>query len=142
LLDRALRLLLVWLTLLLVAYAAGYARHFDFGGDVAWGHCFVLMPVQLLCLFAAPMLFEHHWPALWVLVFASVILPAASTGISPNVEVIKRNLGSREGVLWNRSVNIAQIATNSEDPNASRGSPSSGAPSLISRFNYGCDFPA
>jgi len=36
-LDRALRLLLVCLTLLLVAYAVGYARYFDFGGDVAWG---------------------------------------------------------------------------------------------------------
>jgi len=122
-LDRALRLLLVCLTLLLVAYAVGYARYFDFGGDVAWGHRFVLLPVQLLCLFAAPMLIEHRWPALWVLLFASVILQATSTVISPNVEVIQRNIGFRDGVLWNRAVNIAQIATNREDPQRFTGIP-------------------
>ena len=115
-LDRGLRLLLVCLMLLLVAYSLGYARYFDFGGDTAWGHRFVLLPVQLLCLFAVPLLFQHRWPALWGLVFASVILQAASTVISPNVEIIQRHIGSRQGVLWNRAVNIAQIATNSEDP--------------------------
>src|ERR1035438_9427838 len=103
-----LRLLLLGLTLLLVAYAAGYARYYDFGGDVAWGHRFVLLPVQLLCLFAAPLLLQHRWPALWALVFASVILQAASTVISPNVEVIQRDRGSRQGVLWNRAVNIGR----------------------------------
>jgi hypothetical protein len=114
--DRGLRLLLVCLMLLLVAYSIGYARYFDFGGDAAWGHRFVLLPVQLLCLFAVPLLFQHRWPALWGLVFASVILQAASTVISPNVEIMQRRAGSRQGVLWNRAVNIAQIATNSEDP--------------------------
>ena len=118
-----LRLLLLGLTLLLVAYAAGYARYYDFGGDVAWGHRFVLLPVQLLCLFAAPLLLQHRWPALWALVFASVILKAASTVISPNVEVIQRDRGSRQGVLWNRAVNIAQIASNSEDPQRFTGIP-------------------
>jgi hypothetical protein len=118
-----LRLLLLGLTLLLVAYAAGYARYYDFGGDVAWGHRFVLLPVQLLCLFAAPLLLQHRWPALWALVFASVILQAASTVISPNVEVIQRDRGSRQGVLWNRAVNIAQIASNSEDPQRFTGIP-------------------
>ena len=47
---------------------------------------------------------------------ASVILQAASTVISPNVEIIQRQRGSRQGVVWNRAVNIAQIATNTEDP--------------------------
>ena len=60
-LDRGLRLLLVCLTLLLVAYSLGYARYFDFGGDSAWGHRYVLLPVQLLCLFAVPLLFQHRW---------------------------------------------------------------------------------
>lgn len=122
-LDRALRLLLVCLTLLLVAYAVSYARYFDFGGDVAWGHRFVLLPVQLLCMFAAPLLFQYRWRALWVLVSASVILQAASTVISPNVEVIQRDIGLRQGVLWNRAVNIAQTATNSEDPKRFTGIP-------------------
>jgi hypothetical protein len=115
-LDRNLRLFLLCLTALLVAYAVGYARYFDFGGDVAWGHRFVLLPVQLLCLFAVPLLFRYRWPALWVIVFCSVILQATSTVISPNVEVIQRNRGFRQGVLWNRAVNIAQIAANTEDP--------------------------
>jgi len=61
-------------------------------------------------------LFQHRWPALWVLVSASVILQAASTAMSPNVEVIQRDIGLRQGVVWNRAVNIAQTATNSEDP--------------------------
>jgi Glycosyltransferase family 87 len=121
--DRGLRLLLVCLTLLLVAYSLGYARYFDFGGDVAWGHRFVLLPVQLLCLFAVPLLIQHRWPALWVLVFASVILQAASTMILPTVEVVQRDMGSQHGVLWNRAVNIAQIATNSEDPQRFIGTP-------------------
>lgn len=114
--DRQLRRLLIYLTLLLIAYAAAYARYFDFGGDIAWGHRFVLLPVQLLCLFAVPLLIQHRWPALWALVFVSVILQAASTVIPPNVEVVQRELGSRRGVLWNRAVNIAEIATNSEEP--------------------------
>ena len=122
-LDRAVRLLLVCLTLLLGAYAASYARYFDFGGDVAWGHRFVLLPVQLLCLFAVPLLFQQRWGALWVLVCASVILQAASTVISPNVEVIQRDLGSRQGVLWNRAVNIAQIVTYTENPQRFTGIP-------------------
>jgi hypothetical protein len=115
-LDAQLRRLLISLTLLLVAYAAAYARYFDFGGDIAWGHRFVLLPVQLLCLFAAPLLIQHRWPALWALVFVSVILQAASTVLPPNVEVMQRDLGFRKGVLWNRAVNIAEIATNSEEP--------------------------
>ena len=121
--DRVLRQLLVCLVLLLVAYAASYARYYDFGGDVAWGHRFVILPVQLLCLFAVPMLFEERWWALSVPVLASVVLQCASTVISPNVEVIQRNIGLQHGVLWNRLVNIAQIATNTEDPNRFTGIP-------------------
>jgi hypothetical protein len=122
-LDRGLRRLLACLALLLVAYAAAYARYFDFGGDVAWGHRFVLLPVQLLCLFAVPLLLQYRWPALWVLVVASVILQAASTVIPPNVETIQRDFGSRRGVLWNRAVNLAQISTNTEDPQRFKGIP-------------------
>jgi hypothetical protein len=29
---------------------------------------------------------------------------------------MQRDLGFRKGVLWNRAVNIAEIATNSEEP--------------------------
>jgi len=121
--HRDLRLLLVCLTVLLVAYDVAYARYYDFGGDVAWGHRFVLLPVQLLCLFAVPLLFQYRRPTLWFLVFVSVILQAASTVISPNVEVVQRNMGLRQGVLWNRALNIAQIATNSEDPQRFTGIP-------------------
>ena len=121
--DRDLRRMLVCLTVLLVVYAAGYARYFDFGGDVAWGHRFVLLPAQLLCLFAVPLLLQYRWPILWVLVFVSVILQAGSTVISPNVEVLQRNRGYRQGVLWNRAVSLAQIATNREDPDRFTGIP-------------------
>ena len=109
--------------LLLVAYAMAYSRYFDFGGDVAWGHRFVLLPVQLLCLFAVPLLLQYRWPTLWVLVVASVILQAASTVIPPAVEIVQRDFGSRRGVLWNRAVNIAQISTNSEDQQRFQGIP-------------------
>lgn len=122
-LKRDLRRVLACLMLLLVAYAAAYARYFDFGGDVAWGHRFVLLPVQLLCLFAVPLLLQYRWPALWALVVASVILQAASTVIPPNVETIQRDFGSRRGVLWNRAVNIVQISTNTEDPQRFQGIP-------------------
>src|SRR5262249_51359724 len=122
-LDRALRLVLIYLMLLLVGYAVGYARYYDFGGDVAWGHRFVLLPVQLLCLFAAPLLFAQRWRAGRLLLFAPLVLQCASTMILPNVEVIQRNNGSRQGVLWNRAVNIAQIATNSEDAKRFTGIP-------------------
>lgn len=115
-LHRSLRLLLMCLVLLLLAYAAGYARYFDFGGDVAWGHRYVVLPVQLLCLFAVPLLLEHRGRALWILVFASLIIQIGSTVLSPNVEIIQRNLGSHAGVLWNRAVNIAQMVTNRENP--------------------------
>jgi len=114
--DRRLRMLLVSLSMLLVAYAAAYARYYDFGGDVAWGHRFVLLPVQLLCLFAVPLLLQRPWRMLGVLVFASVVLQCASTVISPNVEVNQRNMGFSQGVLCNRAVNIAQIARSREDP--------------------------
>jgi hypothetical protein len=116
-------MLLVGLLVLLVAYAAGYATYYDFGGDVAWGHRFVLLPVQLLSLFAVPLLFERQWPILRILVFASVVQQCASTVISPNVEVIQRNMGFSQGVLWNRVVNIVQIGTNSEDPKRFAGIP-------------------
>lgn len=115
-LARPVRLLLICLTLLLAAYAAAYASYYDFGGDVAWGHRFVLLPVELLCLFAVPLLLEHRSMALWLLVFGSVIVQVASTALSPNVEVIQRSRGYSHGVLWNRAVNLVQIASNKEDP--------------------------
>ena len=122
-LSSALRLILICLTLLLVGYAVTYARYYDFGGDVAWGHRFVLLPVQLLSMFAVPLLFQHHVPALRLLVLASVILQVASTVISPNVEVIQRSMGYSQGVLWNRAVNLAQLAAQREDPHRFTGIP-------------------
>jgi hypothetical protein len=122
-LIRPVRLLLLCLTLLLLAYIAVYASYYDFGGDVAWGHRFVLLPVELLCLFAVPLLLEHRSPALWLLVLVSVIVQTASTAISPNVEVIERSRGYSQGVLWNRAVNLEQIATNTENPQRFAGIP-------------------
>ena len=109
--------------LLLGGYTVAYARYFDFGGDVAWGHRFVLLPVQLLCLFAVPLLLQCRQRVLWALVFISVILQIASTVISPNVEIIQRNAGYSQGVLWNRAVNLVQIANHSEDPQRFTGIP-------------------
>jgi hypothetical protein len=109
--------------LLLVAYAAAYARYFDFGGDVAWGDRFVLLPVQLLCLFSVPLLMNHGRRALRLVLFASIVLQCASTAIAPNVEVIQRSAGLRGGVLLNRAINFERIATDREDPRRFAGIP-------------------
>jgi hypothetical protein len=122
-LSSALRLILICLTLLLLGYAVTYARYYDFGGDVAWGHRFVLLPVQLLSMFAVPLLFRPQVPALRLLVLASVILQLASTVISPNVETVQRSMGYSQGVLWNRAVNLVQIAAHHEDPHRFSGIP-------------------
>jgi 4-amino-4-deoxy-L-arabinose transferase-like glycosyltransferase len=121
--DRDLRRLLVCLLALLVAYAATYARYFNFGGDTAWGHRFAVLPAQLLCLFAAPLLLARGRSALWALAVAAVALQVGSTVISPNAEIAQREMGDRHGVLWNRAVNLAQIAVHREDPQRFRGIP-------------------
>src|SRR5579883_3431905 len=66
-LDRDVRSTLAAFSVLLLAYAAVYATYFDFGGDVAWGHRFVIVPVQLLALFAVPVLLTYgkRLPSLW-----------------------------------------------------------------------------
>jgi hypothetical protein len=122
-LKRSLRLLLGCLTLLLLVYITAFARYYGFGGDVAWGHRFVLIPVELLCLFAVPLLLQHRSRVLWAGVCASVILQIAGTVISPNAEVVQRERGYTQGVLWNRAVNLAQIATGREDPQRFAGIP-------------------
>ena len=115
-LGRNMRCLFVCLALLLIGYSVAYARYYDFGGDVAWGHRFVLLPVQLLCLFAAPLLFTRRRRALWAVVAASLVLQIASTVISPNVEVIQRTTVPGHSVLWNRAVNLVQLIANRQDP--------------------------
>ncbi len=121
-LKRDSRLLLAPLALLLFIYDAGWARYFAFGGDVAWGHRYVLLPVQLLCLFGVPLLLEHAKAlpkavrrGAWTLVCFSLVLQTASTAISPNAEIHQRENGGRHGVIWNRAVNLAQLATGHED---------------------------
>jgi hypothetical protein len=122
-LKRSLGLLLGRLALLLLVYIAAFARYYGFGGDVAWGHRFALVPVELLCLFAVPLLLQHRPRALWAVVCVSVILQIGGTVISPNAEVIQRERGYSQGVLWNRAVNLAQIATGREDPQRFAGIP-------------------
>jgi hypothetical protein len=121
--KRSLRLLLGCLALLLLVYIVAFARYYGFGGDVAWGHRFVLVPVELLCLFAVPLLLQHRSRALWAVVWASVVLQIAGTVISPTAEVVQRERGFTQGVLWNRAVNLAQIATGREDPQRFAGIP-------------------
>ncbi len=112
-----------WLVLLELAYIISSARYFAFGGDVAWGHRYVIVPVELLCLFAIPILLAHSRQlsafarrTLWGIVIASVILQASSTVIAPNLEVSQREKGSRHSVVWNRAVNLVEIASHREDP--------------------------
>jgi hypothetical protein len=116
------RRLVVWLGVLLMLYASFYATYFDFGGDVAWGHRFVTLPVQLLSLFAVPLLlsFGGSLPnllrrAAWATVCASIALQILSTTLAPNLEVLQRDKGHGNGVIANRAVNLFQIATDRED---------------------------
>ncbi|HZT69459.1 MAG TPA: hypothetical protein VFC10_06895 [Terriglobia bacterium] len=129
-LDRDVRSTLAAFSVLLLAYAAVYATYFDFGGDVAWGHRFVIVPVQLLALFAVPVLLTYGktlpslWRrAAWTVVFLSAALQASSTAVAPNLEVMQRDLGYRQGVVWNRAVNLAQLAAGREDSARFRGIP-------------------
>lgn len=112
-----------WLGLLLALYLAFYAKYYFFGGGVAWGDRYVLLPVQLLGLFTVPLLLASPRPlpgwgrrALWAVVLFSTILQAASTVIAPNLETMQRDLGYTHGAIWNRAVNLAEIARDREEP--------------------------
>jgi len=125
--DGVLRTAILSFSILLLAYIGMYATYFDFGGDVAWGHRFVTLPVQLLCLFSVPLLlrFERALPPLvrrtaWALVFVSVILQAASTAVAPNLEVVQRELGYPHGVIVNRALNLVDFAQGREVPGAEK----------------------
>jgi hypothetical protein len=126
----AVRGLLLWLTVLLLLYMAFYATYYDFGGDVAWGHRFLTLPVQLLCLFAVPLLvtFANGLPSLprratWAAVCASIVLQEASTTMAPSLEVIHRDEGSHHSVLGNRAVNLSEVALGRENGPRFRGVP-------------------
>jgi hypothetical protein len=108
---------IVCFAILLFAYVAVYAKYFDFGGDVAWGHRFVTLPVQLLCLFAVPLLLAcgRDLPRVarmtaWGLMLVSVALQAASTGVAPNLEVEQRGIGYSHGVIMDRAINLKDMA--------------------------------
>jgi len=122
-LSRELRMALLSIGALLAAYVVLYARYFDFGGDVAWGHRFVVVPVQLLALFAVPLLLTHgrDLPSLarrgaWALLPASILLQIASTAMAPNLEVMQRDIGYDRGVVWNRAVNLWDLASGESEP--------------------------
>lgn len=116
-LGRDLRLALGCLSILLVSYPAFYAKYYYWDGNIAWGDRFVLLPVEMLCLFAAPLLLASPRAltpalrrALWAVVALSVILQAASTVIAPNLEVMQRQAGYAGGAIWNRAVNLVCLA--------------------------------
>ena len=120
-LKRDLRALLALLTLLAFIYISAAAKYIAFGGDVAWGDRYVLLPIQLLCLFAVPLLLMRSGEmpaaaryALWAVVAAAFLLQAASTVIAPNLEVEQRKLGFDRGVIVNRAINLEEIARNRE----------------------------
>jgi hypothetical protein len=117
--GRDLRILLLVLTLLFFVYCGFYARWMSFGGDVAWGHRFMTLPVHLLCLLAVPLLMTYGsgMPrAFWAVVIASVVLQAASTAISPQMEYLQKSMGYGAAVIWNRAVNLEQLATGRQEP--------------------------
>jgi hypothetical protein len=110
---------LAWFGALLIAYSVIYAKYFDFGGDVAWGHRFVTLPVHLLCLFAVPLLLRlgKELPAVaarvaWSIVICSVLLQAASTTVAPNLEVSQRDGGYGHSVIVNRAINLVELVSN------------------------------
>ena len=116
--QRPVRLLVGWLAVLLLLYACTYAKYFDFGGDVAWGHRFMTLPVELLAMLAVPLLLTHARKLrrlLWVVACAAVILQVSSTMLAPNLEVIQREMGYDNGVIVNRAINLVQIAFDQKD---------------------------
>jgi Dolichyl-phosphate-mannose-protein mannosyltransferase len=119
--SRELRTILALLALLALIYISAAAKYVAFGGDVAWGDRYVLLPIQLLCLFTVPLLLTRSGTlplparyALWSVVAAAFVLQAASTVIAPNLEVEQRNLGFDRGVLVNRAINLEEIARDRE----------------------------
>lgn len=129
-LDRRLRVALVSLAALLLSYDAVYASYFDFGGDVAWGHRFLTLPVQLLALFAVPLLVEarRRLPraavgVAWAGLAFSVGLQAVSTTMAPNVEIIQRDAGAPHSVVRNRVANLADVVTGKVDEQRFAGIP-------------------
>ena len=112
--------------MLFFLYCGFYARWYAFGGDVAWGDRFLTLPVQLLCLLAVPLLLAHASglpKVLWAVVIASVVLQAASTVISPQMEIVQKSTGYGNAVVWNRIVNLEQLATGRQEPGRIRGLP-------------------
>lgn len=105
-------------------YDAFYARYYGFGGDVAWGHRFLTLPVQLGALFAVPLLLQEGgrlprvgFRAAWALVALAVALQALSTTMVPNLEVLQRERGDPHSVIRNRVVNLADaIAGRTDGP--------------------------
>jgi hypothetical protein len=61
--------------------------------------------------------------AAWCLVAASVMLQVASTTMAANVEVNQRSIGFDHGVIWNRGVNLVQLATGRQEPRRLAGIP-------------------
>jgi hypothetical protein len=128
--DRDLRIGLLGLGALLALHVFVHAKYVVFGGDVAWGHRYVVLPVELLALFAVPLLMSCGGSmaplfrrAAWCLVAASVMLQVASTTMAANVEVNQRSIGFDHGVIWNRGVNLVQLATGRQEPRRLAGIP-------------------
>jgi 4-amino-4-deoxy-L-arabinose transferase-like glycosyltransferase len=122
--ERDLRIMLLGLAALFVLYASFYAKYVFFGGDVAWGHRYVLLPVELLALLAVPLLMRYGGNrAAWCVVAASVVLQLASTTMAAGVETRQRSAGLDNGVIWNRAVNVAQLATGTQDARRLAGIP-------------------
>lgn len=120
--QRPVRLALSWLALLLVLYIVLYARYFDFGGDAAWAHRYVATQVQLLALFAVPLLFTFSAGlpkfaryGAWTLVGVSIALQALSTTMSPNLEYMQKSSGYGRAVIVNRVENLSVLVQHREN---------------------------
>jgi len=118
-LDRRLRPALLALSGLLLLYIAVFARYYGFGGDSAWGHRFLTPAVELLALFAVPILLtagrtlpRAARSIAWGVVVLAVALQALSTTLSSNVEVAQRDfLHSTHSVLVNRVENFGAVVS-------------------------------
>ena len=92
-------------------------------------HRYVTLPAHLLCLLAVPLLMQGTGlPAIfrrigWMVVAASVVLQAASTAISPQMEFQQKSMGFGNLVMWNRAVNLTQMVTAREDARRIAGIP-------------------
>ena len=114
--------------LLLLAYISFYARYTYWSGDFAWGDRYVSTAVELVTLFAVPLLLRYRasfsrgrlgrtiWCAGWVLIAVSLLTQLASLAFWLPLEIYQmETLGQPTFVIALRFKNIVAFALGKMD---------------------------